>query len=64
MDRILKLYIEENISINDIAAQGFPQDIVARITGMVVRNEYKRAQCPPVIKISKKAFGNGRKFPF
>lgn len=64
LDSILKLYIEENESAETIIAKGFPKDTVEKITGLVKRNEYKRAQCPPILKVSKKAFGKGRQFPY
>lgn len=64
LDAILKLYIEENLSPKTIITKGYPEETVLKITGMVNRNEYKRAQCPPIIKMSKKAFGNGRKYPY
>ena len=64
LDAILKLYIEENLSAEKIIAKGHPKDTVNKIIGMVNHNEYKRAQCPPIIKVSPKAFGCGRKFPY
>lgn len=64
LDAILKLYLEENASTKEIVNQGYPEDIVKKVIGMVQRNDYKRAQCPPIIKISKKSFGSGRRFPF
>ena len=64
LDAILKLYIEENLSAEKIMAKGHPKDTVNKIIGMVNHNEYKRAQCPPIIKVSPKAFGCGRKFPY
>lgn len=64
LDAILKLYLEENYSPDNIITQGFPKDIVYKIINLVNRNNYKRAQIPPCIKISKKAFGNGRKYPY
>jgi len=64
LDQILRLYIEENHSPENIIAQGFPEETVRKIIHMVTRNEYKRAQVPPVLKISKKAFGTGRKYPY
>lgn len=64
LDAILKLYIEENTSPETIIANGYAKDMVNRITGMVDRNEYKRAQCPPTIKVSKKALGSERKYPY
>ena len=64
LDTILKLYIEDNLSPEAIIAQGHPEPVVRKITGMVARNNYKRAQCPPNIKLSPKAFGSGRHYPF
>ena len=64
LDAILKLYLEENYSPDNIITQGFPKDMVYKIINLVNRNNYKRAQIPPCIKISKKAFGNGRKYPY
>lgn len=64
LDAVLKMYIEENYSQEQIVAQGYPQEMTQKIIGMVNRNEYKRGQCPPIIKISKKAFGAGRKYPY
>ena len=64
LDAILKLYIEDNLSPEAIIAQGHPEPVVRKITGMVARNDYKRAQCPPNIKLSPKAFGSGRHYPF
>lgn len=64
LDSILNLYIEENEAEQAIIAKGYAKETVERIINMVKRNEYKRAQCPPIIKVSKKAFGTGRKFPF
>ena len=64
LDAILKLYLEENTSSENIISQGYPQEVVNKVIGMVQRNDYKRAQCPPIIKVSKKAFGSGRRFPF
>lgn len=64
LDAILKLYIEENNSQEQIASQGYPPEVVQKIINMVQRNEYKRAQCPPILKVSKKAFGAGRKYPY
>jgi len=64
LDAILKLYIEENRSASDIMAEGFPSETVGKVIAMVERNEYKRAQCPPILKVSGKTFGTGRKYPY
>ncbi len=64
LDSILKLYIEDNLSGKAICAQGYPKDTVKKVIGMLNRNDYKRAQCPPILKISRKAFGSGRRYPY
>lgn len=61
LDAILKLYVEEDRSCEDI--EGFPPEIVSDIARMVDRNEYKRRQAPPGIKITPKAFGKDRRLP-
>lgn len=63
LDKILKLYLEDNRSRKEIIAQGFPVETVERVFTLVNRCEYKRAQCPPILKVSKKAFGHGRRMP-
>lgn len=63
LDPILKLYVEDDRSAEEIAAQGFDPQIVARAIAMVDRSEYKRRQAPPGIKITPKAFGKDRRLP-
>jgi len=63
LDPILKLYVEEDTPPADIVAAGYPADIVRRIIAMVDRNEYKRRQAPPGVKITPKAFGKDRRLP-
>ncbi|MGH7885706.1 MAG: NAD+ synthase [Thermodesulfobacteriota bacterium] len=63
LDRILKAYVEEDLSLDDIAAMGEDKTIVKRIIKMVDLNEYKRRQSPPGIKITSRAFGKDRRFP-
>ena len=63
LDPILKAYVEEDLSIEEIVAQGFEQEMVDRIVRMVDLNEYKRRQSPPGIKITPRAFGKDRRFP-
>ncbi|HXF81675.1 MAG TPA: NAD+ synthase [bacterium] len=63
LDPILKLYVEEDRSPDEIVAAGYPADVVARVVAMVDRNEYKRRQAPPGIKITPKAFGKDRRLP-
>ena len=64
LDRILKAYVEEVKTPEEIAADyGFPIDLVRSIALMVDRNEYKRKQAAPGLKITSRAFGFGRPFP-
>jgi len=64
LDRILKAYIEENRSTEEIAAHyDFPLELVREVATRVDRNEYKRQQAAPGLKITSKAFGIGRRFP-
>jgi NAD+ synthase (glutamine-hydrolysing) len=63
LDGILKAYIEEEMSLSEIVEQGFDAETVLKVIGMVDRNEYKRRQCPPGVKITPKAFGRDRRMP-
>ncbi len=63
LDEILKGYVEEDKSVPQLIKTGLPQDVVRRIIGMVDRNEYKRRQSPPGVKITPKAFGKDRRLP-
>lgn len=63
LDQILFRYIELNQAPVEIINQGFNEDIVKRTARMVNSNEYKRFQAPPILRISSKAFGFGRRMP-
>jgi NAD+ synthase (glutamine-hydrolysing) len=63
LDAILRLYIEENLSVADIVAQGFEEATVRWVQRRVDLNEYKRAQAPPGLKVTSRAFGVGRRMP-
>jgi NAD+ synthase (glutamine-hydrolysing) len=63
LDPILEAFIEEDLSVNEIVARGFERDVVIRVLEMVKRNEYKRRQAPPGIRISKRAFGRDWRYP-
>lgn len=63
LDKILFEYIENSQSPIDIINQGFDEKLVRRILRMVNINEYKRHQTPPILRISSKAFGMGRRMP-
>ncbi|MGZ5070189.1 MAG: NAD+ synthase [Methylobacter sp.] len=63
LDAILELYIEKDQSADEILAAGFSREHVARAISLVDRNEYKRRQSPPGIKITTRAFGRDRRYP-
>jgi NAD+ synthase (glutamine-hydrolysing) len=63
LDPILEAFIEEDLSVNEIAERGFDRDVVIRVLEMVKRNEYKRRQAPPGIRISGRAFGRDWRYP-
>jgi len=63
LDAILKGYVEEDKSAQQLIESGLPKDVVHSVTKMVDRNEYKRRLCPPGIKITPKAFGKDRRLP-
>ncbi|MBI3831586.1 MAG: NAD+ synthase [Planctomycetes bacterium] len=63
LDAILKAYIEERKSLEQIVALGFEFDTVKRVLRMVDFNEYKRRQSAPGLKVTAKAFGVGRRMP-
>jgi NAD+ synthase (glutamine-hydrolysing) len=63
LDKILYQYIELERSAADIKVDGANKELVKKIIDMVNRNEYKRLQAPPILRVSNKAFGVGRKMP-
>lgn len=63
LDKILYLYIEKNQGPNEIISAGFDAALVSRILRLVNINEFKRHQTAPVLRISPKAFGMGRRMP-
>jgi len=63
LDKILFNYIELRKSENEIIAEGFDEKTVRRVFHLVNMNEYKRFQTPPILRVSSKAFGFGRRMP-
>lgn len=63
LDKLLFEYIEMQKSVDEIIDSGFEPEMVKRIIKLVNMNEYKRFQTPPILRISSKAFGEGRKIP-
>lgn len=63
LDQILERYIADDGCFEDLVAEGFAAETVARVIKMVDRNEYKRRQAPPGIRITGRAFGRDRRYP-
>ncbi len=63
LDPILKMYVEEDKSVTEIAAAGYPEDVARRVVTLVDRSEYKRRQAPPGVKITPRALGKDRRMP-
>lgn len=63
LDPILQAYVEDDRTIDEIVAMGFDEAFVQRVVKLVDRNEYKRRQAPPGVKITPRAFGRDRRLP-
>ena len=63
LDAILEAFIEEDLSVDEIEARGFDRATVGRVLDMVKRNEYKRRQAPPGVRVSRRAFGRDWRYP-
>ncbi|MEJ2494016.1 MAG: NAD+ synthase [Ignavibacteriaceae bacterium] len=63
LDKILRMYLEENKEINQITSVIGNKEVVKKVLRLVDINEFKRYQAPPALKVSRKAFGYGRRFP-
>jgi len=63
LDPILEAFIEKDLSVAEITERGFDRATVVRILEMVKRNEYKRRQAPPGVRISSRAFGRDWRYP-
>ncbi len=63
LDPILKAYVEDDVTIDQIIAMGFDRDIVTKVARLVDRSEYKRRQAAPGIKITPRDFGRDRRLP-
>ena len=63
LDPILRMFVEEDRSVAEIVEAGYEEATVDRIAGLVLRNEYKRRQAPPGVRITQKAFGRDRRYP-
>ncbi len=63
LDQILSLYVEQDLDTKEIITRGFDADTVNKVVKMVFRNEYKRCQAPPGVRITQRAFGKDRRYP-
>jgi NAD+ synthase len=63
LDPILHGLVEEELSVDDVAARGFDRDTVARIERLLHVAEYKRRQAPPGVKLGRRNFGRDRRYP-
>jgi NAD+ synthase (glutamine-hydrolysing) len=63
LDAILFQYIEKRKGPKEIIALGFDETLVNRVLKLVNISEYKRYQTPPILRVSTKAFGMGRRMP-
>jgi NAD+ synthase (glutamine-hydrolysing) len=63
LDPILQMYVEEDYGLEDIVAAGFDAQTVEHIIRLVDRNEYKRRQAAPGVRITRRAFGRDRRYP-
>jgi NAD+ synthase len=63
LDAMLNGLVEQERSVDDIAAEGYPRDVVSRTQNMLFTAEYKRRQAPPGVKTSSRSFGRDRRYP-
>ena len=63
LDAIIESFVEGDASLDDMIKRGLPEDAIAEVQQMILRNEYKRRQAPIGIRITEKAFGKDRRYP-
>src|SRR5690606_15132586 len=63
LDPIIEAYVEDDLSLESIVARGHDAETAKRVIDMINRNEYKRRQAPPGVKITTRAFGRDRRLP-
>ena len=63
LDDVLKAFVEEDAGSSDIVARGHDAAVVERVIRLVLRNEYKRRQAPPGVRVTPRAFGRDRRYP-
>ena len=63
LDRIIELYVEKDLSLEQIVKKGISKKQVRRIINLIDKNEYKRRQAPLGVKITERGFGKDRRYP-
>ncbi len=63
LDGILRLHVEDQLSVDEIVARGYSRPAVEDVIGMIYRSEYKRRQAAPGLRVTTRAFGTGRRMP-
>jgi NAD+ synthetase len=63
IDPIIQGYVEESKGLETLVKKGFDRQVVSEVINRIDRNEYKRFQAPPGLKVTPKAFGEGRRYP-
>ena len=63
LDPVIEAYVEDDLGIDDMVGMGIGRDLAVRVVSMIDRNEYKRRQAAPGVKITPKAFGRDRRMP-
>jgi NAD+ synthase (glutamine-hydrolysing) len=63
LDPIIERYVELEQRLEDIVSAGFSEEIVAEVIAKIKRNEFKRRQAAPGVKITERAFGRERRYP-
>lgn len=63
LDAVLSKYMEYGLTVEQIVAEGFDEKIVTKAVAMLNRNDYKRFQCPPILRVTTKAFGADWRMP-
>ncbi len=63
LDPILERFVEQDFSVERLVNEGYDEAVVVRVANMVLRNEYKRRQSPPGVRITRRAFGKDRRYP-
>mgnify|MGYP005679617497 FL=1 len=63
LDKILKSFIEDKKSLDEICNMGYERNLVTKIINMVIGSEYKRRQYSPGVKVNPESFGRDRRFP-